>query len=260
MKEKITVVKIGGAVLEQEESLNDFLNQFLKIEGKKVLVHGGGREATRLSERLGIETRMVEGRRITDADTIEIVTMVYGGSVNKRVVAMLQARGIDTIGLTGADGGIIRSDKRKPVNGIDYGFVGDVKKVKGVRILEFIRIGMTPVIAPLTLGNDGLLLNTNADTIASEVAVALSEFADVELVYCFEKPGVLRNPDDEASVLSVITTENYKSFVEEGIVTGGMIPKIDNAIQAIKRGVREVRITGIGRLSDKSAGTTITEK
>lgn len=256
-REKITVVKVGGAVLESSSLLNKFVKEFVLTGGKKILVHGGGREATRMSERLGIKTEMVEGRRITDADTIEIVTMVYGGGVNKHVVAMLQNAGIDAIGMTGADGAIIRSVKRKPVNGIDYGFVGDVDKVDGAKILRITDMGMTPVIAPLTLGENGELLNTNADTIASGVAMAISRDIDVELVYCFEKPGVLRNPDDDSSVIPIIERKDYRQLVIDGIISGGMIPKIENALKALEGGVKMVRITDFSNFSDSKAGTTV---
>ena len=199
MKEKLTVVKVGGAVVEDEAQLKQLLKDFAAIDGAKVLVHGGGRRATKIAERLGIETKMVDGRRITDAEMLEVVTMVYGGLVNKHVVAMLQAQGVDAIGLCGADGDVIRSVKRPLKNGIDYGFVGDVKKADGDKIAHFIEVGLTPVVAPLTHDGQGNILNTNADTMASEVAKAMADKYDVTLIFSFEKKGVLSNPDDDDS-------------------------------------------------------------
>ena len=243
MKEKLTIVKVGGAVVEDEEQLTQLLKDFCAIEGAKILVHGGGRRATKTAERLGIETKMVDGRRITDEQMLEVVTMVYGGLVNKHVVASLQALGINAIGLTGADGDIIRSVKRPLKNGIDYGFVGDVKKVNGNKIALFIENGMTPVIAPLTHDGRGNILNTNADTMASETAKALAELYDVTLVFSFEKKGVLSNPDDDESVISVITREDFERYRADGTISGGMLPKIENALAAVEAGVSRVIIT-----------------
>ena len=243
MKEKLTIVKVGGAVVEDEEQLTQLLKDFCAIEGAKILVHGGGRRATKTAERLSIETKMVDGRRITDEQMLEVVTMVYGGLVNKHVVASLQALGINAIGLTGADGDIIRSVKRPLKNGIDYGFVGDVKKVNGDKIALFIENGMTPVIAPLTHDGQGNILNTNADTMASETAKALAELYDVTLVFSFEKKGVLSNPDDDESVISVITREDFERYRADGTISGGMLPKIENALAAVEAGVSRVIIT-----------------
>ena len=243
MKEKLTIVKVGGAVVEDEEQLTQLLKDFCAIEGAKILVHGGGRRATKTAERLGIETKMVDGRRITDEQMLEVVTMVYGGLVNKHVVASLQALGINAIGRTGADGDIIRSVKRPLKNGIDYGFVGDVKKVNGDKIALFIENGMTPVIAPLTHDGQGNILNTNADTMASETAKALAELYDVTLVFSFEKKGVLSNPDDDESVISVITREDFERYRADGTISGGMLPKIENALAAVEAGVSRVIIT-----------------
>lgn len=242
MKEKLTVIKVGGKIVEEEATLNRLLEDFAGIEGYKVLVHGGGRSATKLAERLGIESRMVNGRRITDAETLKVVTMVYGGLVNKNIVAGLQAKGVNAIGLTGADMDVIRSVKR-PVKDVDYGFVGDVKHVN-VGILEtLIRQGVVPVMAPLTHDGEGSLLNTNADTIAGETAKALASVFDVTLVYCFEKKGVLRDADDDDSVIPVITPELFAEYVEQGVIQGGMIPKLENSFSAIEAGVSQVIIT-----------------
>ena len=249
------VIKIGGGVLENESQRNAFLHQFAAIEGPKVLVHGGGRLATTMAERLGVETQMIDGRRVTDKETLDIVTMVYGGLVNKQVVAQLQTMGVNAIGLTGVDGGWMKSVKRPIKNGIDYGYVGDVVEVNGAHLRTLLDNGLTPVIAPITFSADGLLLNTNADTVASETAVSLAP--DVQLTFCFEKAGVLSNPDDESSLIARITHELYTQLKAEGIISGGMIPKIDNAFAAIEHGVQSVRIT---HASNLQGGTIIEER
>ena len=251
----IQVIKIGGGVLENEAQRNAFLRQFAAIEGPKVLVHGGGRLATTMAERLGVETQMIDGRRVTDKETLDIVTMVYGGLVNKQVVAQLQTMGVNAIGMTGADGGWMKAVKRPIKNGIDYGYVGDVVEVNGAHLRTLLDNGLTPVIAPITFSADGLLLNTNADTVASETAVSLAP--DVQLTFCFEKAGVLSNPDDEASVIAKITPETYTQLKADGIISGGMIPKIDNAFAAIEHGVQSVRITHANNLQ---CGTIIEER
>ena len=243
MKQELTIVKVGGAVVEDEAQLTQLLRDFIAIEGPKILVHGGGRRATKIAERLGIETKMVEGRRITDGPMLEVVTMVYGGLVNKTIVARMQALGIDAIGLTGADLDIIRSHRRPPKDGIDYGFVGDVKQVKAAKIAHFIEGGMIPVIAPLTHDGEGNMLNTNADTIASETAKAMARTHHVTLVFAFEKPGVLANPDDDNTPIPSITRDSLPRLVADGTVTGGMIPKIENALEAVDAGVSQVVIT-----------------
>ena len=251
----IQVIKIGGGVLENEAQRNAFLHQFAAIEGPKVLVHGGGRLATTMAERLGVETQMIDGRRVTDKETLDIVTMVYGGLVNKQVVTLLHTIGVNAIGLTGADGGWMRSAKRPIKNGIDYGYVGDVKEVNGEHLRMLIENGLTPVIAPITYSEEGLLLNTNADTVASETATSLA--SEVQLTFCFEKAGVLRDADDESSLIPRITRESYKQLLADGIVSGGMIPKIDNAFAALERGVKSVRITHANNLQ---GGTIIEER
>jgi acetylglutamate kinase len=242
MKEKITVIKVGGKIVEESESLGNLLDRFAAIGGRKVLIHGGGRSATRMAERLGIESRMVDGRRITDSDTLQVVTMVYGGLVNKNIVAQLQARGINALGLTGADCNIIKAHKR-PVKEIDYGFVGDVECADGAMLARLVEQGITPIVAPLTHDGKGNLLNTNADTMAAETAKALAVHYDVTLIYCFELPGVMRDPEDAESLIPTITRESYSNLLADGTVSGGMIPKIDNAFNAIENGVMEVIIT-----------------
>lgn len=242
MKEKITVIKVGGKIVEESESLGNLLDRFAAIGGRKVLIHGGGRSATRMAERLGIESRMVDGRRITDSDTLQVVTMVYGGLVNKNIVAQLQARGINALGLTGADCNIIKAHKR-PVKEIDYGFVGDVECADGAMLARLVEQGITPIVAPLTHDGKGNLLNTNADTMAAETAKALAVHYDVTLIYCFELPGVMHYPEDAESLIPTITRESYSNLLADGTVSGGMIPKIDNAFNAIENGVKEVIIT-----------------
>ena len=241
--------------MEDAEQLDRLLTAFSAIEGRKVLVHGGGRKATQMAKRLNIESRMVDGRRITDAAMLQVVTMVYGGLVNKTVVARLQAVGVNALGLTGADIDVIRSHKR-PVKDIDYGFVGDVDRTDGEALRTLIEAGITPVMAPLTHDGHGNILNTNADTIASETAKALARHYDTTLIFCFEKQGVLADPDDDESVIPVITREDFARYVADGTVSGGMIPKIENAFRAIDAGVGRVIIT-LATAIDGNHGTTI---
>ncbi len=238
----LNVIKVGGAVVEQPEFLGELLNNFCNLPGAKVLVHGGGRSATRIASQLGVESKMVDGRRITDEAMLDVVTMVYGGLVNKRIVAGLQAKGVNAVGLTGADMNIIRSHKR-PVKDVDYGWVGDVDQVDGQALADLIGRGVVPVIAPLTHDAEGHLLNTNADTIASEVACGLTPFFNVTLTFAFEKSGVLLDPDDDDSVIPGLDRERYEQLKAEDCITGGMIPKLDNAFRSIERGVEKVVIT-----------------
>ena len=256
MKEKLTIVKVGGAVVEDELQLSQLLKDFGAIEGRKVLVHGGGRKATKMAERLGIETKMVNGRRITDAAMLEVVTMVYGGLVNKYLVAQLQANGINALGLTGADANVILSHKRPLKDGIDYGFVGDVDHVAHQTLAHLIEAGITPVMAPLTHDAEGHILNTNADTIASETAKALANNYDVTLIFSFEKKGVLSNPDDDDSVIPIITKEDFERYKADGTISGGMLPKIENALKAVEAGVSRVIIT-LATAIDGKHGTVI---
>lgn len=256
MKEKITIVKVGGAVVEDEAQLSQLLKDFSAIEGRKILVHGGGRKATKIAAQLGIESKMVGGRRITDADMLGVVTMVYGGLVNKNLVARLQANGVNALGLTGADMDVIRSHKRPLKDGIDFGFVGDVDKANGLKLSRLIEDGITPIMAPLTHDGEGHILNTNADTIASETAKALAPYYDVTLIFSFEKKGVLRNPDDDDSVIPTITRADFIKYKEDGTVSGGMLPKIENALSAIDAGVKQVIIT-LATAIDGHHGTII---
>ncbi len=256
--EKLTVVKVGGAVVEDEEQLARLLNDFAAIEGNKVLVHGGGRRATKVAASLGIESKMVNGRRITDRDMLEVVTMVYGGLVNKNVVARLQANGVNALGLTGADMDVLRSRKRPIKDGIDFGYVGDVERADGKALQTLIEAGIVPVMAPLTHDGHGNILNTNADTIAGETAKALAPFYDVTLIYSFEKKGVLANPDDDDSVIPTITPADFERYKADGTVAGGMIPKLENAFAAIDAGVGRVIIT-LASAIDGKHGTVISK-
>lgn len=256
MKEHLTIIKVGGKIVENSESLNSLLKDFATVEGKKLLVHGGGRSATQMAARLGVETKMVDGRRITDEAMLEVVTMVYGGLVNKRIVAGLQALGIDAVGLTGADMNIVLSDKRK-VSAVDYGWVGDVKRVNAEAVATLIESGCCPVVAPLTHDGCGHMLNTNADTMAGEMAKAMAAHYDVTLMFCFEKPGVLADENDDSSLIPTITPAVLDDLKRRGVVSGGMIPKLDNAIACVSAGVESVVITQADRIADPYAGTKI---
>ena len=256
MKEHLTIIKVGGKIVENSESLNSLLKDFAAVEGKKLLVHGGGRSATQMAARLGVETKMVDGRRITDEAVLEVVTMVYGGLVNKRIVAGLQALGIDAVGLTGADMNIVLSDKRK-VSAVDYGWVGDVKRVNAEAVATLLESGCCPVVAPLTHDGCGHMLNTNADTMAGEMAKAMAAHYDVTLMFCFEKPGVLADENDDSSLIPTITPAVLDDLKRRGVVSGGMIPKLDNAIACVSAGVESVVITQADRIADPYAGTKI---
>ena len=248
---KVQVVKVGGQVAEDPVQLQALLKGFAAMEGPKVLVHGGGREATALAGKLGIPVQMVEGRRITDAATLEVVTMVYAGLVNKRLVAQLQALGVNAIGLCGADGALVRSHKRPPVNGIDYGFVGDGDGVNADLLASLLSSGFVPVVSPLTYDGKGSLLNTNADTIASTVATALAGQFDVTLTFCFDLEGVL---DASGTVIPQIDAASFETLKTTGALTGGILPKITNALAAVKAGVGAVRIA---KYDLKNPGTLI---
>ena len=255
MKEKLTIIKVGGKIVEEEDSLRRLLRDFAAIEGHKVLVHGGGRSATQFATRLGIESQMVNGRRITDAAMLEVVTMVYGGLVNKHIVACLQAVGVNALGLTGADMNVIRSHKR-PVKDVDYGFVGDVDTVDAGALSTLVRAGVVPVMVPLTHDGKGQLLNTNADTIAGETAKALAAEFDVTLIYCFEKKGVLRDAEDDNSTIPHLNETVFRQYVADGTIQGGMIPKLENAFNALHAGVSRVIITQATAI-DGQSGTII---
>ena len=254
--EKLTIIKVGGKIVEEPTSLAALLEQFAAVPGHKLLVHGGGRSATRLAEQLGIEQQMVNGRRITDVETLRVVTMVYGGLVNKQIVASLQALGINALGLTGADMNVMLSHKR-PIKEIDYGYVGDVEKVNAELLADLISKGVVPVLAPLTHDGKGSMLNTNADTIAGEAAKALAQHFEVTLMYCFEKNGVLRNENDPESVIPQITQAEMPALISEGVVGGGMIPKLENSFAAIRAGVSHVIITCADAIAQTNSGTRL---
>lgn len=240
---KISVVKIGGNVIDDPSALCEFVKIFSSLEGPKILIHGGGKEATRLSKDMGIETIMIEGRRVTDRDTLDIVTMTYAGLINKRIVAMLQAEGCNAIGFSGADGNIIRATRR-PANPIDYGFVGDIdpRDVNDSLIRLLLEAGITPVVCAICHDGNGTLLNCNADSVAAAIAIGSSRIAPTVLTYCFEKAGVLSDVEDEDSVIPLITEENFHTLKDTGVIAKGMIPKLTNALDSASKGVKEVRI------------------
>lgn len=240
--DRLTIIKVGGKVVEDANTLNLLLDQFHKISGYKILVHGGGNTATEIAGKLGIETKMVDGRRITDAAMLDVATMVYGGLVNKKVVAGLQARNCNALGLTGADLGLVRAKKR-PVQDIDFGFVGDVEEVNSRELRLLLNETVVPVVAPLTHDGKGQLLNTNADTIASEIATELSAYYNVFLFFCFEKKGVLLDQNDETSMIFELDQVLFEHYKKEGIISAGMIPKLENAFRSKRKGVKEVLIT-----------------
>ena len=241
LKEKLSIIKIGGNIIEDDASLNAFLKLFSNLEGKKILVHGGGKSATDMASKLGIKSKMVNGRRITDKETLEVITMVYGGLVNKNMVAKLQALQIDAIGLTGADINSIKSNKRQVTN-IDYGFVGDVKEVASNSIDRLIKANFTPVFCAITHDGNGQLLNTNADTIASQVAIGMSKKYDTTIYYCFELNGVLRDINDQNSVIKYLNINTYNKLLKDGNIADGMIPKLENCFDALKNGVSKVNM------------------
>ena len=241
--EKVFVVKIGGNVVDNDSLLQSFLQKFAQIPYKKILIHGGGKIATEMSKQMGLEVKMVEGRRITDEATLKIITMVYGGLINKNIVGKLQSYNCDAIGLTGADGSLIVSTKRPIKNGIDYGFVGDIEKVNDQLLSTLLKSNISPVVAPISFEkSQGQLLNTNADTIASVLAVALSKHFHTHLIYCFEKKGVLKDVNDENSVIPEISFNKFQEMKATGAIFEGMIPKLDNSFQSMQKGVQELSI------------------
>jgi acetylglutamate kinase len=255
----IYVIKIGGNIIDNPVSLQGFLSQFAAIDGHKILIHGGGKIATQLADKLHIPQQMVNGRRITDTETLDIITMVYAGLINKNVVADLAALGCKSIGICGADGDLIRAVKR-PVKDVDYGFVGDIQQINANMLLDWLKMGITPVIAPISHDGHGQLLNTNADTIAATVAVAVSKYSDaVILIYCFEKMGVLLDVNDDSSVISDLNEEKIESLKNEGTIHSGMLPKLENALQTVKSGVTSVVIGHASVLPDILLGKSGTK-
>lgn len=259
---RLIVIKIGGNIIDDENRLAGFLQSFAAVEGHKVLVHGGGKLATKLAATLGVEQQMVDGRRITDAETLKIVTMVYAGYINKNIVAQLQLAGCNAIGLSGADGNAILAHKRTGQE-VDYGFVGDVDSVNTTLFSNLLSQNITIVAAPITHNGQGQLLNTNADTIAQEIARALSNAYEVTLVYSFEKPGVLLDAEDDTTVIKTINPAEYERLKAEKLIFAGMIPKLDNAFSALRSGVRKVIIgkaEQLPQLISGETGTTIQEE
>jgi len=254
--DKLSVVKIGGNVIEDATALQSFLNDFAKMQRPKILVHGGGKKATKMAEKMDIPVQMVEGRRITDAQNLDIITMLYGGKINKNIVAQLQALDCNAVGLSGADGNAIQAVKR-PIKTIDYGFVGDVVGVNNNFFQLLLQGGYTPVCCAITHDQKGQLLNTNADTIAATLAQSLSQYFEVSLWYCFEKQGVLEHIEDNSSVIETITPEKYRKLKTEHVIHSGMIPKIDNCLIALQNGVAEVKIGAPEMISGKTKHTTL---
>jgi len=256
MKQALHIVKIGGNIIDAPEALASFLANFAAIQGRKLLVHGGGKIATSMAADLGIVSQMIDGRRVTDTESLRIVTMVYAGWINKSIVASLQALKCNSIGLTGPDGAFVISKKRNP-EPIDYGFVGDIEHVNSKDLAGLITAGFSPVFAPITADVSGQLLNTNADTMAQALAIALSEYFETTLTYCFEKQGVLMDPNDDNSVISQINSANFAQLKADGIVSAGMIPKLENALKAVAQGVQAVRLCHADFVSQPDKGTRI---
>ena len=253
---ELKVIKIGGNVIDNDLALERFLRDFAALEGRKILIHGGGKLATRMAERLEIKQQMVEGRRITDRATLDVVTMVYAGLINKRIVAMLQSFGCNAMGLSGADGGVIRANRRSP-EPIDFGFVGDIAEVDGERLQMLTTEGITPVICSIMHDGKGSLLNCNADSVASAVAGGVAKVEPAELIFCFDKAGVLREVNDPSSLISEITAETYPALKAEGVISDGMIPKVENALRSVAEGLQSVTIKHSDDLTNPTAGTTI---
>jgi acetylglutamate kinase len=256
-KKPLTILKIGGNIIDNPAELSQFISDFSKIEGYKILVHGGGKSASKMAESIGLVPQMIEGRRITDAPMLDVAVMIYAGQINKNIVAQLQAKHSNAMGFSGADGNLIQSDKRNHPT-IDYGFVGDVRKVNSKVLESLLSNGIIPVFCAITHDGNGQLLNTNADTIASELAIALSEIFDVTLNFCFEKPGVLFDADDDSSVILSLNQELYSKLKSEKAIHSGMIPKLDNCFNSLSKGVSKIKI-GHHRMlqNDKVLHTTI---
>jgi acetylglutamate kinase len=257
--DSLFVIKIGGNIIDDEKKLSSFLQSFALIKSNKILIHGGGKLATKLADELGIKQQLIDGRRITDAETLKIVMMVYAGFINKNIVSQLQSKNCNAIGLCGADANIIQAHKRIHPS-IDYGFVGDIDKVNAEQLKQFTNSGLTPIIAPITSNAEGQLLNTNADTIAQEIAKAMSKFYDVQLIYSFEKSGVLLDASDDSTVIPFINQDHYTQLKAEKKIFAGMIPKIDNAFAALNNGVKKVIIgkaEQLNELINNKSGTAI---
>ncbi|MDO5607209.1 MAG: acetylglutamate kinase [Capnocytophaga sp.] len=252
----LTIVKIGGNVIDNPEELANFLKNFVALPSPKILVHGGGKIASELSKTMGIEPQFVNGRRITDAATLDIAVMVYGGLLNKKIVASLQSLGCNAVGLSGADAGVVRSGKR-PSEPVDFGFVGDVREVANTMLHSLLELSLTPVFCALTHDGQGQLLNTNADTMASEIAIALGALYEVHLYYCFEKQGVLQDVNDENSLITHIDSERYQSLLDQKIIADGMLPKLENCFRSLQKGVAQVHIGNPQMITTNVKHTTI---
>ncbi|TDD97469.1 acetylglutamate kinase [Flavobacterium cellulosilyticum] len=257
-KKPLSIIKIGGNIIDDATELANFLADFSKIDGNKILVHGGGKSATKMAKSIGLVPQMIEGRRITDQPMLDVVVMIYAGEINKNIVAQLQANNTNAMGFSGADGNLIQSTKRNHPT-IDYGFVGDVKKINTPLLQTLISNGIVPVFCAITHDKNGQLLNTNADTIASELAIAASEVFEVTLNYCFEKAGVLTDVEDENSVIQQINSELYAQLKKEGAIHSGMIPKLDNCFNSLSKGVQKIRIGHHKMLKDNNAICTSIE-
>lgn len=258
MKEKLSIYKIGGQVIDDIPALEKFLKDFASIKTKKILVHGGGKWVSVMSKRLGLEVKMIQGRRITDKDTLEVVKMMLPGVANKNIVAVLQKYGCDALGFTGADGGMILASRRPVKKGIDYGFVGDIVKVNGHRLLRILDLNFTPVFTALTHDGQGQLLNTNADTIASSLGVTLSSYFETELYFCFEQPGVMTDVSNKKTRIPILSPVLYETYKSTGAIHSGMIPKIDNSFDALKKGVSRIYIChyqDIGKINSSNSET-----
>lgn len=259
--ESVQIIKIGGNVVDDEGLLNQFLDDFVQIKSPKILIHGGGKIATELAQKLNIAQTMIDGRRVTDSETLKVATMVYAGLVNKNIVAKLQSKQCNAIGLSGADANIISGKKRNHLT-IDFGFVGEIVTINTEQIISFIHQGVTPVFCPIIHDSEGTLLNTNADTIATQIAIALSKTYQVNLSFCFEKKGVLRNPNDDESYIPMIDKSEYEQLKASKIISNGMIPKLDNAFEAINKGVKKVLLfhaNQLATLETNLIGTQIQE-
>ena len=254
----VSVIKIGGNIIDDMNKLQQFLIDFSNIKGLKILVHGGGKSATKMAQSIGLVPKMIDGRRITDAPMLDVAVMIYAGQINKNIVAQLQAYNTNAMGFSGADGNLMQSEKRNHPT-IDYGFVGDVKYVNALLVETLLSIGITPVFCAITHDKNGQLLNTNADTIASELAIALSTFFDVTLSYCFEKSGVLRDSEDDTSVITTMNTNLYSKLKQEKAIHSGMIPKLDNCFNSLSRGVQKIRIGHHSMLQNEDAICTAIE-
>lgn len=255
-KPQLTIVKIGGNIIDNASNLTNILIAFSKIKGAKILVHGGGKEASKLAEKLGLSPQMANGRRITDASMLDVVVMTYAGLLNKKIVAQLNASGTTAIGFSGADGNLILSEKRK-IETIDYGFAGDIIAVNHQLLRTLMQNDIIPVCCAITHDGNGQLLNTNADTIASELATALAAYYEVELCYCFEKKGVLSDSENDDSVIKILTEVKYKDLLKINTIHSGMIPKLDNCFNALKKGVKTVRIGNLTVIGNKKSTHTI---